>query len=67
MPAMADHFTYLPSIGIVLMISWGIPYIFKNDDTRRKILFPVALGVLAILAVLTWQQCGHWKNTDHAF
>jgi tetratricopeptide (TPR) repeat protein len=68
--AMADRYTYLPSIGIAIMLVWGIPLLFPREDIRKKILFPAGVAVMVILAVLTWQQCGYWKNNlglfDHA-
>jgi len=65
--AMADRYTYLPSIGITIMLVWGIPLLFPRADMRKKILFPAGIAYLAILAVLTWQQCGYWKNTNTLF
>jgi len=38
--AMADRYTYLPSIGIAVMLSWGIPLFFPRAEIRKKILFP---------------------------
>jgi tetratricopeptide (TPR) repeat protein len=68
--SMADRYTYLPSIGIVIMLVWGIPLLFQRKELRKKILFPTGISALAILAVLTWQQCGYWKKSielwDHA-
>jgi tetratricopeptide (TPR) repeat protein len=61
--AMADRYTYLPSIGISIMLAWGIPMLFPREEMRKKILFPAAITVLTILAVLTWNQCGYWKNS----
>jgi hypothetical protein len=65
--AMADRYTYLPSIGIAIMLAWGIPLLFPREDIRKKILFPTGIAVLAILVVLTWEQCGYWKNTIELF
>jgi protein O-mannosyl-transferase len=65
--AMADRYTYLPSIGIAVMLAWGIPFLIKNEDTRRKILFPAAIAFLIIMSVLTWKQCGYWKNSITLF
>jgi tetratricopeptide (TPR) repeat protein len=58
-----DLYTYLPSIGIAFMLAWGIPSLIRSDNIRKKILFPAAIAVLAVLAFLTWQQCGYWKNS----
>jgi hypothetical protein len=61
--AMADRYTYLPSIGIAIMLAWGIPPLFQHEDMRRKVLFPAATAALTILAVLAWHQCCCWKNS----
>jgi tetratricopeptide (TPR) repeat protein len=61
--AMADRYTYLPSIGIAVILAWGVPLLFKREDIRKKILFPAAIVFLAIMSVLTWKQCGYWKNS----
>jgi hypothetical protein len=65
--AMADRYHYLPSVGIAVILAWGLPLLFSRDDTRRKILFPAAIASLLILSVLTWQQCGYWKNSVTIF
>jgi protein O-mannosyl-transferase len=62
-----DHYTYLPSIGISMMLLWGIPLLCPREDIRKKILFPISTALIAILAVLTWQQCSYWKNSITLF
>ncbi|MDI6743367.1 MAG: tetratricopeptide repeat protein [Smithella sp.] len=65
--SMADRWTYLPSIGIGIMLSWGIPLLVKSENIRKKIIFPAGVSVLIILAILTWHQCGYWKNSLELF
>jgi len=62
-----DLYTYLPSIGIAFVLAWGIPSLIHNDNIRKKILFPAAIAVLAVLAFLTWRQCGYWENSIELF
>jgi tetratricopeptide (TPR) repeat protein len=64
---MADRYTYLPSIGIAIMLAWGIPLLFSQENLRKKILFPVGMTVIVILVFLTWQQCGYWKDSGTLF
>jgi len=65
--AMADRYTYLPSIGIAIILAWGIPLLFQRAEIRKKILFSLAIVVLCVLAFLTWMQCGYWKNSITLF
>jgi len=64
---MADRYTYLPSIGIAVMLAWGIPLLIRNKDVRKKIFFPVTIAILSIFATLTWIQCGYWKDSLKIF
>jgi len=64
---MADRYHYLPSIGIAVMLAWGTPSLIKSENIRRKILFPAAVVFLAIMSVLTWIQCGYWKDSITLF
>ena len=61
--AMADRYHYLPSIGLAVMMAWGIPALIKSEAIRKKILFPAGIIFLAILSFLSWNQCGYWKNS----
>lgn len=65
--AMADRYTYLPSIGIAIVLAWGVPRLINNKRIREKILWTAAAIMLMILAILTWQQCGYWKNSETLF
>lgn len=59
-----DLYTYLPSIGISLMLAWGIPSLFRSEQTLKKIILPAGIAVLLILSVLTWRQCNYWRNSE---
>jgi tetratricopeptide (TPR) repeat protein len=67
---IADRYHYLPSIGIAVMLAWGVPLLMPAEKIRQWILFPVGIGFLAVLTFLTWRQCGYWTNSitlfDHA-
>ncbi|MBN1364330.1 MAG: tetratricopeptide repeat protein [Syntrophaceae bacterium] len=65
--AMADRHTYLPSIGIAIIVAWGIPSIIENQKLRRKILSPAAIIFITLMLILTWKQCGYWKNSITLF
>ncbi|MDI6743087.1 MAG: tetratricopeptide repeat protein [Smithella sp.] len=60
---MADRFTYLPSIGISIMLAWGVPLLCPREATRKKIIFPSAAAFLIMMSMLAWKQCGYWENS----
>ena len=65
--AMADRYHYLPSIGIAIMLAWGVPLLFKSAQLRKKILLPAGIAIIAILAILSWRQCGYWSDSVTLF
>jgi len=65
--AMADRYSYIPLIGLFIMIAWGISDLSLKWN-YRKVLLPVAVGmILLALAVRTFFQVGHWKDTITLF
>jgi tetratricopeptide (TPR) repeat protein len=65
--AMADRYHYLPSIGIAVMLAWGIPSMIRNPFMKKAVLLPASLLFLAALTFLTWQQCGYWRDSITLF
>ncbi|MCX5848924.1 MAG: tetratricopeptide repeat protein [Deltaproteobacteria bacterium] len=65
--SMADHYHYLPSVGIAIMLAWGIPSLIKSEEIRKNLLFPTGIIFLTIMALLSWNQCGYWKNSIKLF
>jgi len=64
--AMADRYTYLPLIGIGVMLAWEVPRLFKQN-IHKKIIFFAGIFFILILAVASWRQCGYWKNSIELF
>jgi tetratricopeptide (TPR) repeat protein len=65
--SMADRYTYLPLVGIFVMISWGIPALFPRWRLPRCGLAVAGSSVLAIMMVVTWVQAGYWKDNISLF
>ena len=65
--SMADRYHYIPSIGIAVMLAFGIPSLIKSNEICKKILLPAGAIFLLIMAVLTSQQCDYWKNKGALF
>ena len=60
--AMADRYTYLPSIGFFIMVTWGIVDLFSKSAYRKIILGTSACMVLFVLLYLTRMQVKFWQN-----
>src|SRR4030066_1099320 len=65
--AMADRYTYIPSIGIFIMIAWGIPDLVRGWRFRRYILRSLAISYLLLLMVMTTYQITHWRSSVSLF
>jgi protein O-mannosyl-transferase len=61
--AMADRYTYIPMIGLFLMVSWGIPRLMEGRRYGTAALSAAAAAVLAVLSVTSLLQTAHWKNS----
>ena len=61
--ALADRYTYIPLIGLFIMVAWGVPELLKGWRYRKEILFLSSGLSLLGLSILTWTQVGYWKNS----
>jgi len=70
--AMADRYTYIPLIGIFIMVAWGLPdtvaALCHNTRYRISYLAPL-VACLALLAftICSYIQVGYWKNSFTLF
>jgi hypothetical protein len=65
--AMADRYTYVPLIGLFIIISWGGAEFFEKARYRKVILAVSAGVILSLLSVLTYQQVSRWKDSVTLF
>ena len=61
--AMADRYTYLPLVGLFIMVAWGVPEILGAGRIKRVLLPTVAASVVLACAVATRAQVMTWQNT----
>jgi protein O-mannosyl-transferase len=60
--AMADRYTYLPIIGLFIMVSWGVPDLLHRLSHRTAILVILSCVVVSALSLATWRQLSCWKD-----
>lgn len=61
--ARADRYTYLPMIGISIMLAWLIADTVKSD----RIVIVVSAVVCFTWCGLTWSYVGDWQNSETLF
>ncbi|MEI6153000.1 MAG: tetratricopeptide repeat protein, partial [Deltaproteobacteria bacterium] len=65
--SMADRYTYIPLIGLFIVIAWGVPELLKGNHFYMHFI-PVAAGAtILLLVMLTYNQTSVWKNSGVLF
>ncbi|MEY2480847.1 MAG: protein O-mannosyl-transferase [Verrucomicrobiota bacterium] len=62
--ARADRYTYLPQIGLYIAVTWGIVDLSALWRQSRKLIGPLAVGSIAVLACSAWVQTSYWKDNE---
>jgi hypothetical protein len=65
--AMADRYTYLPSIGLLLALVWGVAEFAGGVVWRVRVASGLAVAVLVAFAALTVRQIGYWRDGETIF
>jgi tetratricopeptide (TPR) repeat protein len=65
--AMADRFTYVPLIGLFVIIAWGVPEVVGGWRYKKLVLSASAGALLLVLVICTWLQVRLWHNTFTLF
>jgi tetratricopeptide (TPR) repeat protein len=65
---VADRFLYLPSLGIIALITGYAAAGYKRVGIpARRIALVIAVAVLAVLAALTWQRSSCFENAEKLY
>jgi hypothetical protein len=65
--SMADRYTYVPLIGLFIIISWGIAEIVEKLKCKPAVPAALACLVLLFLSILTYRQVSFWKDSITLF
>jgi tetratricopeptide (TPR) repeat protein len=65
--SMADRYTYIPMIGLFIVIAWSAQEIVKNRRYLVKGVSFCLVMLIAILSFITSNQIGYWKNSITLF
>ena len=62
--ARADRYTYLPQIGIYLMIAWGIAALIDRFRIKRAVVAAPAAVTVVALVCCSYAQARYWRDTE---
>ncbi len=65
--AMADRYTYVPLIGLFILLSWGAGELARRLRIPGRVLGAAGGALLLCLAAATWVQTGYWKDSFTLF
>jgi tetratricopeptide (TPR) repeat protein len=65
--AHADRYTYIPSIGIAIVLAWGAADVLHRWPRAKPVIAAVAVAACAACVVLTWIQIQTWRNSITLF
>ena len=61
--AHADRYTYLPHIGLIVLITWTVADVANSWSFRRVTLTLVGSVAVVSLGLFAWKQTTYWKDS----
>jgi tetratricopeptide (TPR) repeat protein len=65
--AMADRYTYLPSIGLGIIVAWGTARLLARQPGMRHVVAVVAAVVVVALIAATRTQVRYWRDSSSLY
>jgi len=65
--ARADRYTYLPMIGVYLMVAWLLKEVADRRPQTRVTLAAASVVVLVALSAVTFRQVSYWVDSYQLF
>ncbi len=62
--ARTDRYTYLPQLGLLIMVIWGLADLTRSWQRRRLLLSGAASIALLTAIITTRKQAATWRNDD---
>jgi Tfp pilus assembly protein PilF len=65
--ASADRYTYLPSIGLTIMLAWSADDLLRKYPQARRTVAAVAASSVCVCGILAAIQTSYWQNSGTLF
>ena len=65
--SMADRYTYIPMIGVYIVVAWGVYQLMQKVPNARIILAAASAVVLGACIIVTRSQIVFWRDSEILF
>ena len=65
--AMADRYTYFPSIGVFMIVAFGAPILVARFTKHRHLLAVAATCAIMACMYVSWKELAYWKTSFSLF
>jgi tetratricopeptide (TPR) repeat protein len=65
--AMADRYTYMPTVGLSIALVWTVADLLEGRETLRLAAASAAIAALVVLGVVAFRQAAYWKTSRTLF
>lgn len=62
--ALADRYTYLPLLGLFLVVAYGASELARTHPRTRAIVVAGACALVAAQFAVSWRQVAYWKDSQ---
>jgi protein O-mannosyl-transferase len=62
--ARADRYTYIPLVGVSIMIAWGLQSLLTRWPRFKPAVISGLLLANLVLVFITWNQIQYWRNSE---
>lgn len=63
----ADRYTYLPQIGLYVLLTWAVADLTARWRRQREILSASAAVIISVLSWRAWIQTSYWRDSETLF
>jgi tetratricopeptide (TPR) repeat protein len=63
----ADRYTYLPQIGLYVLLTWTVADLTARWRRQRELLSASAAVIISVLSWRAWIQTSYWRDSETLF
>jgi len=63
----ADRYTYLPQIGLYILLTWAVADLTARWNRQREILSVSGAILIGVLSWFAWTQTSYWQDNETLF